>query len=92
MMLKNARICKEKSLMLETKSFFIICVWNFFLESCALVGLDPLLFLMFFFYGAVEITSLETNKVFKVNKHRLKPFYEGWTTKLTASMELVEPI
>jgi hypothetical protein len=27
-------------------------------------------------YGAVEITSLETNKVLKVNGHRLKPFYE----------------
>jgi hypothetical protein len=34
--------------MLETKSFFIIRVWNFFLESCALIGFDPLLFLMFF--------------------------------------------
>ena len=31
-------------------------------------------------YGAVEITSLETNKVFKVNEYRLKTFYEGWTT------------
>jgi len=45
-----------------------------------------------FSYGAVEIASLETNKVLKVNGHRLKPFYEGWTTKLTASVELVEPI
>jgi len=43
-------------------------------------------------YGAVEITSLETNKVLKVNGHRLKPFYEGWTVELTASMELAEPI
>jgi len=43
-------------------------------------------------YGAVEITSLETNKVFKINGHQLKTFYEGWTTELTASMELVEPI
>jgi len=43
-------------------------------------------------YGAVEITSLETNKVLKVNGHRLKPFYEGWTTELTASAELAEPI
>ena len=59
---------QEKSLMLETKSFFIIRVWNFFLENCALVG--P--------YGAVEITSLETNKVLKVNGYRLQPFYEGW--------------
>jgi hypothetical protein len=43
-------------------------------------------------YGVVEIKSLETNKVLKVNGHRLKPFYEGWTTELTDSMELVEPI
>jgi len=43
-------------------------------------------------YGAVEITSLETNKVLKANGHRLKPFYEGWTAELTASMELAEPI
>jgi hypothetical protein len=37
-----------------------------------------------FSYGAVEITSLETNKVLKVNRHRLKPLYEGWMTELTA--------
>jgi hypothetical protein len=43
-------------------------------------------------YGAVEITSLETNKVLKVNWHRLKPFYEGWTTELIASTKLAEPI
>jgi len=43
-------------------------------------------------YGAVEITSLETNKVINVNGHRLKPFYEGWTAELTASMKLAEPI
>ena len=54
--------------------------------------MDPLLFLFFFSYGAVEITSLETNKVLKVNGHRLKPFYESWTTELTASVELAEPI
>jgi len=43
-------------------------------------------------YGAVEITSLKTNKVLKVNGHHLKPFYEGWTTELTASVKLAEPI
>jgi hypothetical protein len=43
-------------------------------------------------YGAVEITSLETNKVLKVNGHRLKPFYKGWKSKLTASMGLAELI
>ncbi|XP_031259747.1 uncharacterized protein LOC116117878 [Pistacia vera] len=29
-----------------------------------------------FRHGAVEIQSLKTNKVFKVNGHRLKPYYE----------------
>ena len=43
-------------------------------------------------YSAVEITSLETNKVLKANGHCLKPFYKGWTTELTASVELAEPI
>jgi hypothetical protein len=50
------------------------------------------LFLIFFPYGAVEITSLETNKVLNVNEHRLKRFYEGWTTELTAFTELAKPI
>jgi len=54
--------------------------------------LDPLLFLKFFPYGAIEITSLVTNKVLKVNGHRLKPFYEGWTAELTAFVELAESI
>jgi len=43
-------------------------------------------------YNAVEITSLETNKVLKVNEHHLKTFYKGWTTELTASVKLAEPI
>jgi len=43
-------------------------------------------------YGTIEITSLETNKVLKVNRHRLKPFYESWTTELTAFAKLAEPI
>jgi hypothetical protein len=45
-----------------------------------------------FSYGAVEITSLERNKVLKVNEHQLKTFYEGWMIELTAFVELVEPI
>jgi hypothetical protein len=43
-------------------------------------------------YGAVEITSLKTKKVVKVNGHHLKPFYEDWTTELTSSAEFAEPI
>jgi hypothetical protein len=40
-------------------------------------------------YGAIEITSLETNKVLKVNGHCLKHFYEGWTIEFIAFVELV---
>jgi hypothetical protein len=54
--------------------------------------IGPLVVSNVFSYGAVEITILETNKVLKVNGHRLKPFYEGWTTELAASVELAEPI
>jgi hypothetical protein len=47
---------------------------------------------MFFSYGAVEITSLKTNKVLMVNGHRLKILYESWMTELTTSIELAELI
>jgi hypothetical protein len=59
------------------------------LRSC---WIGPFIVSNVFPYGAVEITSLETNKVFKVNGHCLKPFYEGWMVELTASTELAEPI
>ncbi|XP_023766858.1 uncharacterized protein LOC111915433 [Lactuca sativa] len=31
-----------------------------------------------FDHGAIEIKSEQTGKIFKVNGHRLKPFYEGF--------------
>jgi len=47
------------------------------LRSC---WIGPFVVYNVFPYGAVEIISLETNNVLKVNGHHLKPFYEGWTT------------
>ncbi|XP_021741174.1 uncharacterized protein LOC110707470 [Chenopodium quinoa] len=38
--------------------------------------LGPFVITNIFPHGAVEIKSLETNKEFKVNSHRLKPFYD----------------
>ncbi|KAL7617927.1 hypothetical protein Lser_V15G04493 [Lactuca serriola] len=35
-----------------------------------------------FEHGAIEITSEKTGKIFKVNGHRLKPYYEGFEEKL----------
>ena len=101
---ENARIYKEKTKslhdrMLTRKEFHVgdkvllyhSCLKLFprKLRSC---WIGPFVVSNVFPYGAVEITSLETNKVLKVNGHRLKPFYEGWTAELTASVELAEPI
>ena len=42
--------------------------------------------------GAIEIQSLATYKVFKVNGHRLKPFYEGLQVENVAKLDLEDPI
>ena len=34
-----------------------------------------------FGHGAVEIMNKQTGKTFKINGHRLKPFYEGFEVK-----------
>ena len=34
-----------------------------------------------FEHGAIEITREKTGKIFKVNIHRLKPYYEGFEVK-----------
>ncbi|XP_052622335.1 uncharacterized protein LOC128127700 [Lactuca sativa] len=40
----------------------------------------PFIVIKVFDHGAVEIKILDTNQIFKVNGHRLKPFYEGFET------------
>ena len=42
--------------------------------------------------GAVEIQILATSKVFKVNGHRLKPFYEGLQVENVAKLDPEDPI
>lgn len=39
-------------------------------------------------HGAVEIKSLETYKVFKVNGHRLKPYYDGFQANQVRELQL----
>jgi hypothetical protein len=101
---KNARIYKEKTKSLHnrmlTRKEFHVGDKVLLYHSCLKLfpgklrshWIGPFVVSNVFPYGAVEITSLETNKVLKVNGYRLKPFYEGWTTELTASAELGEPI
>jgi hypothetical protein len=101
---ENARIYKEKTKslhdrMLIRKEFHVgdkVLLYHsclkLFPEKLRSRWIGPFVVSNVFPYGAVEITSLETKKVLKVNGHRLKPFYEGWTTEFTASAELGEPI
>ena len=53
--------------------------------------IGPFIVTNVFPYGAVEIRSPKTNKVFKVNGHRLKPFYEGFQAYTIEELALEEP-
>jgi hypothetical protein len=100
---ENARIYKEKTnslhdRMITRKEFHVgdkvlyHSRLKLFPGKLRAYWIGPFVVSNVFPYGAVEITSLETNKVLKVNGHRLKPFYDSWTAELTASVELAEPI
>ena len=43
-------------------------------------------------HGVVDVQSLATSKVFKVNGHRLKPFYEGFQVENVAKLDLEDSI
>ena len=100
---ENARIYKEKTKnlhdrMLTRKEFHVGDKVLYHSRLKLFPGklrshwIGPFIVSNVFPYGAVGITSLETNKVLKVNGHRLKPFYEGWTVEPTAFVELAKPI
>jgi len=86
---ENARIYKEKTKslhdrMITRKEFHVgdkVLLYHLrlkiFLGKLCSHWIETFVVSIFFSYGAVEITSLETNKVLKVNGHRLKPFYES---------------
>ena len=42
-------------------------------------------------HGAVEIQSLSTNKIFKVNGHKLKHFKDGDAVKFIEEITLEDP-
>ena len=51
----------------------------------------PFIVANFFSHDAIEIKSLQTNKEFKVNGHRLKPYYENFQERVVEKMDLSEP-
>ena len=54
--------------------------------------IGPFVVTYVFPHGAIEIQSLATSKVFKVNGHRLKPFYEGFQVENVAKLDLEDLI
>ena len=74
------------------KFFFFILSLNFFpgkLRSC---WVGPFIVTNVFPHGAVEIRSPTSDKVFKVNGHRLKPFYKGFLVYIVEEVALESPI
>ena len=59
------------------------------LRSC---WIGPFVVTNVFPHCVVEIQSLATSKVFKVNGHRLKPFYQGLQVKNVAKLDLEDLI
>ncbi|XP_042757558.1 uncharacterized protein LOC111885222 [Lactuca sativa] len=53
--------------------------------------LEPFVVTNVFEQGAIEIISEKTGKIFKVNGHRLKPYYEGFQVKNEEVEEVMDP-
>ncbi|KAK8264356.1 hypothetical protein V6Z12_D12G103200 [Gossypium hirsutum] len=53
--------------------------------------LGPFIIIEVHYHGAIEIRSLETNKIFKVNGHRLKHFHEGEQKTWMEEFNLEDP-
>ena len=43
-------------------------------------------------HGAISIRRITLNKEFKVNRHRLKPYYEGFQEHNVGEMTLENPV
>ncbi|KAM2821961.1 hypothetical protein COP1_037997 [Malus domestica] len=87
---ENASIYKEKTKvfhdkMIRGKTFAIgqkVLLFNsrlrLFLGKLRSKWIGPFLITNVFVHGAVQIQSLKTGHEFKVNEHRLKPYYENF--------------
>ncbi|XP_023732667.1 uncharacterized protein LOC111880467 [Lactuca sativa] len=54
--------------------------------------IGPFVVIKTFDHGAVEIQSEKTGQIFKVNGHRLKPFYEGFSANALEIINLDVPM
>ncbi|KAL0295034.1 UNVERIFIED_CONTAM: hypothetical protein Sangu_2514100 [Sesamum angustifolium] len=79
---ENSRIYKDK-----TKAFHDHAISR----KAFIVGQNVLLFHSKLKLFPFEIKIPTTQKVFKVNGHKLKPFYEGFSPTVVEKMLLIEP-
>ncbi|CAN6552230.1 unnamed protein product [Malus baccata var. baccata] len=97
---ENARIYKGKTKvfhdkMIQGKSFFIgqkVLLFNSHLrlfpgKLCS-KWIGPFVVTNVFPHGAVQIQSLKTQQEFKVNGHRLKPYYEAFEEHVVENVPL----
>ncbi|KAM2105522.1 hypothetical protein ACFX1R_016016 [Malus domestica] len=97
---ENARIYKEKTKsfhdkMIRSKTFSIeqkvlllnssLCLFSGKLRS---KWIGPFVITNVFLHGAVQIQSLKTQQEFKVNEHRLKPYYEAFKEHVVENVPL----
>ena len=66
-------------------------LFKLFLGKLRSRWVGPFVVINIFPHGAVEIRSLKTGKEFKVNGHRLKPYYENFQTLNVEEAPLHEP-
>ena len=100
---ESSRIYKEKTKathdkMISRKSFEVgqkVLLFNtrlkLFPGKLRSRWVGPFIVTNVFPHGAIEIKSLQTNKDFKVNGHRLKPYYESFQEHIVEEVELSEP-
>ena len=62
-----------------------------FLSKLNFRWLGPFMVVKTYPHGAVRIKSFATNKIFEVNGHRLKHFYEGDQVCLVEEIQLKDP-
>ncbi|XP_074298142.1 uncharacterized protein LOC141628962 [Silene latifolia] len=98
---ENAAIFKErtkawhdKMLARETfivgqKVFLYISRLRLFTGKLRSRWVGPFIATQVFQHGVVEIRSPSTEKIFKVNGHRLKPYYEGFQKEAVEGIDLI---
>ncbi|XP_044511506.1 uncharacterized protein LOC123229651 [Mangifera indica] len=100
---ENSRIYKEKTKlfhdkMISRKTFHVgqkVLLYHsklkLFPGKLRSRWIGPFVVTNVFSHGAVEIQSTSTNKNFKVNGHRLKPYYEGFQAYNVEEISLAPP-